>query len=198
MTCRSGSLTPRQAELSGIHRPNTWIGLKKRRATLVLSNRPGASPGPKTPLPKKRDVNSDGVQVRPTRPDVYGPTDDAGFLTAEFQSGDLLGDDLDFQNVDRPFEILPLGEPTKLKNPFKRAKNCEGISACETVAIVRGIVSRAGQTSLGRRAPEQARSAGTQRRQTHHTRARRMCDKTIIQGQRCAQQCRGQKKHKSD
>ena len=46
-----------------------------------------------------------------------------GFLTAEFQSGDPLGDDLDLQIVDRrPFEILPLGEPTKLKNPFYKKK----------------------------------------------------------------------------
>ena len=89
----------------------------------MLSNRAGALPGQKFfSKKKKRDVNSDGVQVRPTRPDVYGPTDDAGFLTAEFQSGDPLGDDLDLQIVDRrPFEILPLGEPTKLKNSFKKS-----------------------------------------------------------------------------
>ena len=89
---------------------------------------------------------------------------------------DPLGDDLDLQIVDRrPFEILPLGELTKLKNLLKEQKDCEGISACETVTIVRGIVSRAGQTSLGRLAPEQARSAGTQGSQT--PRARRTCDK---------------------
>ena len=128
--------------------------------------------GPKNP--KKGDVNSDGVQVRPTRPDVRGPTSDAGFLTAEFQSADSLGDDLDHQILDRrPFEILPLGEPTKFKIPTQK-KDCKGISACEIVTIVRGIVSRAGH--------KQTRSAGTLGKQTHHTRARCTRDKTNNSG----------------
>ena len=117
VTCRSRSQTPRQAPLSWIQQPKEGIKNTGDSGAVEAARR---LTGPKDPQKKKKgDVNSDGVQVRTTRPDVRGPTDDAGFLTAEFQSGDPLGDDLDLQIVDRrPSEILPLREPAKLEKSF--------------------------------------------------------------------------------